>query len=298
MHLNTLDVELTPRTDVSPYNVQTNQTTLDILSLIFDFKIATAWQISRFLSQRDQSKYLYLKLNRMWQAKLLESFKVYTGTRSGMPVYYMLSKDGLKILAEKGIYNLSRLKNYPQAKTLLSWSLFKHEAEVVELASMEIKNRSKNFSITFKGESSSVAHDYMSDKNIEVLTPDYTVFYLVGGLQKRIYSEFERTQKSKPAMLRKIERYIRYLDPEQLEHTTLRFIFQTPSMEESFWLNILSNKANFLQRLRILSTNLLFLNDYKQFLEPIYAAANTVKFFKAGHLAADMSQRIKLFSFL
>jgi hypothetical protein len=271
---------------------------LDILSLIFEFKVATAWQITRFLEQRDQSKYLYLKLNRIWQAGLLESFKIFTGSRAGMPVYYMLSKLGLRLLVEQGIYDALRIKNYPQAKTLLSWSLFRHEAEVVELASMEVKNRSENFTIIFKGETNSLALDFLSDKSVEVLTPDYTVFYGVGEMKKCIYSEFERTVKSKPAMIRKIERYVHYLSPVQLEHTTLRLIFQTPGMEQSFWLNILSNSAQFLQKLRVLSTNLSFLEKHEHFLEPIYASEQTVKLAKHGHLTIDMSQRVKLFSFL
>ena len=298
MYLNTLDVTLTPRTNNKKYNVQINKTTLDILSLIFEFKVATAWQITRFLEQRDQSKYLYLKLNRIWQAGLLESFKIFTGSRAGMPVYYMLSKLGLKLLVEQGLYNPIHIKNYPQAKTLLSWSLFRHEAEIVELASMEVKNRSESFTIIFKGEASSLSHDFMSDKAIEVLTPDYTVFYGVGEMKKYIYSEFERTVKSKPAMLKKIERYVQFLNPEQREHATIRLIFQTPSMEQSFWLNILSNQANFLQKLRVVSTNLSFLERHEQFLEPIYASEETIKLAKHSHLTIDMSQRIKLFSFL
>ncbi len=296
--MNTIDVALTPRTNVQTYPIQINETTMDILSLVFEFKVATAWQITRFLKQRDRVKYFYLKLHRMWQAGLLESFKVYTGVRAGMPVYYMLSKQGLNILKEEGTHDPTRLKNYPQAKTLLSWGLFKHEAQVVELASMEIKNKSQNLSIAFKGEMNSVARDLRSDKNIEVLTPDYTAFYSALGVQECIYSEFERTIKSKGAMLRKIERYTQFLNLEQREHSTIRLIFQTPNMEESFWLNILMGGATFLQKIRVVSTNLSLLETYEQFLEPIYASEKTIKLVRQGRVTIDMSQRVKLFSFL
>lgn len=298
MYLTTLEVTLTPRTDTKPYNLQLNKTTLDILSLIFEFRVATAWQITRFLKQKDLVKYIYRKLHRMWKAGLLESCKVYIGTRAGMPVYYMLSKQGLRILEAQGLYNRSQLKAYPHINTLLSLNLFKHEAQVIELASLEAKNKTDAFTITFKGETNSMAREYLSNKNVEVLTPDYTALYPGVGIEECVYTEFERTQKSKQASLRKIERYVQFLSPEQREHVTLRMIFQTPRMEELFWLNIMANGSSFLQKLRIRSTNLLLLENHEQFLEPVYASENTVQLTKYGRLGIVMGERIKLFSFL
>jgi len=298
MSLNTLDVSLTPREDIKIYNVQLNQNALETMSLIFEFKIATAWQISRFLRQQDRVNYVYLKLRQLWQAGYLESFKIFTGSRSGMPVYYMLSKQGLVALNEYGHYDQNRLENYPQAKKLLSWNLFRHEAEVVELASLEAKNKTQKLKIIFKGEMDSLAREFRSDKNIEVLTPDYTVIYTAFNVTERVYSEYERTSKSLGAMIRKIERYIQFLNSNENIHTTLRFIFQTPQMEQSFWLRLLMNKASFLQKLRIFTTNLTLLGSFEQFLEPIYASEQTVKLEKQGRLIADLSKRIKLFSFL
>jgi hypothetical protein len=298
MYLDTLEVRLTPRTEEDSYNLQLNEAALDILSLVFEFKVLTAWQIARFLGHKDQSKYLYLKLRRVWQAGLLESFKVYTGSRAGMPVYYMLSKRGLKLLAEKGKYHPMLLKSYPQAKTLFSWGIFRHEIQVAELASQEVKNGSKSFAIACKGEASSVAHDFRSEKSVEVFTPDYTVFYRMGGLEKRIYTEFERTSKSTENMGRKIERYLLHLDQKDREHTTLRFIFQNPQMEQAFWRNAFLHQAGFLQKLRVLSTNLNLLSSHEHFLEPIYVSEHTAKLTKEGSLGVDLSERTKLFSFL
>ncbi len=298
MFLNTLDVKLNPRTEIDSYNLKINHSTLEILSLVFEFKVATSWHISRFLTQKDQSKYIYTKLRRMWKAGLLESFKVYSGSLAGIPVFYMISKTGLKILAEEGLYGAEELHAYPQAKTLLSWGLFKHEAQVVELASLEAKNKSKSFNITFKGEVSSGNRDFLSNKYIEVLTPDYTALYQISSVTQSVYSEFERTLKSKEAILRKIERYVQYLTPEARANKTLRFIFQTPQMEQLFWMNVLSNKPELLQKLKVLSTNLTLLHDYKQFLEPIYLSEQTVKLLKDGRLKIDTSERIKLFAFL
>ena len=120
MSFQTLRVKLTPRVGNKPYNVQLNQATLEILSLIFEFKIATIGQIAKFLTQKDQSKYLYVKLHRMWQAELLESFKVSSGSYIGMPTYYMLSKQGLVILINKGIYDKAQIRSYPRIKALFS----------------------------------------------------------------------------------------------------------------------------------------------------------------------------------
>ena len=293
--LNTLEVKLTSRKETSEYNVQINQATLEILSLIFEFKIAASWHVARFLTQQDQSTYLYLKLRRMWQAQLLESFKIFTGSAAGMPVYYMLGKKGLKILGEKDKYSRNQIKNYPKAKTLLAWSLFKHEAQVVEMASLEAKNSSKNIVITFEGEDTSQKHELLSDKNVEALTPDYTVHYKFGEMERIVHSEFERTAKSKEAILKKIERYQKYLPMEQRSTATIRVIFQTEGMEQSFWLNLFLNKPSLLQNLRIYTTHLSLLKDYQDFLKPTYASAKTVKLSKPGRLKVDMSQRIKLF---
>lgn len=298
MYLNTLDVQLTPRTDTKTYNIQINESVLNILSLIFEFKLATSWQISRLLIHKDQNTYIYLKLRRMWQAHLLESFKTYSGSLAGIPVYYMLSKKGLQILQEQGKYNTNQIRNYPKAKTLLAWGLFKHEAQVVELASMEAKNNSEHLSITFKGEDSSQKRELLSDKNVEAFTPDYFVCYTYDQATHFVYSEFERTNKSKEAMLKKIERYYSYLSYEQRKQITLRIIFQTQAMEASFWLNLLLNKPGLLQNLNILTTNLMLIEDYQSFIKPLYATSNTIRLNKEARLKVDIPQRAKLFSFL
>lgn len=297
MYLNTLDVKLTPRTEEDSYNLKINESTLGMLSLILDFKVATSWHISRFLTGKDQSKYIYTKLRRIWKAGLIESFKVYSGSLAGIPVFYMLSKKGLKLLEEEGRYDPESIRTYPHAKSLLSWGLFKHEAQVVELGSLEIKNKSENLLIKITGEAKSLSRDLLSNKNVEVFTPDYTVWYETKNTKQCLYTEFERTMKSKEAMLRKIERYIQYLPLEERDNKTLRFIFQTPSMEELFWLNLISNGSPYLQKLRIITTNLPLLDHHTKFLDDIYLSSHTVKLIKQGLLKIDSSSRIKLFSF-
>ena len=297
MYLNTLDVKLTPRTGIKSYNLRVNDSSLEILRLILEFKLASACHISRFLSGHDQSTYLYLKMRRIWQAKLLESFKVFSGSIAGYSVYYMLSKQGLKLLQERGQCEPGRAKNYPKAKALLSWGLFKHEAQIVELASLESKNKSTDIDIIFKGEESSQSLDFKSNKSIEALTPDYTVVYKKAGAQQKIYTEFERTQKSKQALLDKIQRYLNYLSPEELQKSILRLVFQTPGMEQAFWLNIFTNRPTLL-RLNILTTNLDLISDNLQFLAPVYASESTAKLISGGQLKVRYSQRIKLLSFI
>jgi len=292
------EITLTPRVNVESYNVQMNETSLDMLKLVFEFRTATTWQITRFLKQRDRDSYIYLKLHRMWQAGYLESFKVYTGSLAGVPVYYMLSKRGLQALAEAAHFDLLRLKNYPSIKNIISSGSFKHEAQVAELASLEAFNRSQNLNIAFRGETNSLNREYRSDKNIEVLTPDYTVFYTVGGYTERVYTEFERTKKSHSAMIRKIERYINFLGPDERKNTTIRIIFQTPGMETSFWLNLFLSKPHFAHQLRIMTTHLSLLKSKESFMEPVYVAEDTMTLERQGRVVAKALSRIKLFSFL
>lgn len=143
-----------------------------------------------------------------------------------------------------------------------------------------------------------MAREYLSNKNVEVLTPDYTALYPGVGVEECVYTEFERTQKSKEASLRKIERYVQFLSPEQREHVTLRMIFQTPRMEELFWLMMMTSGSVLLHKLRIRTTNLLLLGNHEQFLEPVYASEKTIQLTKFGRLGIVMGERSKLFSFL
>ena len=295
MYLNTIDVKLTPRTEGSSYNVKINNSALEVLSLILEFRLASNCHITRFLSQKERSRYIYTKLRRMWQGKLLESFKVFSG--SSLTLFYMLSKKGLKVLAEDGQFEPHRLKNYPTTKTLLSWGLFKHEAQIVELASLESLNKSSNLHISFKGEEGSQSQDYISDKQVEALTPDYTAVYKTSQAEHIVYTEFERTKKSNEALLNKIQRYVDFLTPENFGVSTLRLIFQTPGMERSFWLNVFLNRPALL-KINIVTTNLDLVSGAKQFLEPIYASESTVNLNKDGQLKIDIFKRIKLFNFL
>lgn len=296
MFIPKIEIALTPRKDAKPYALDINKNTLDILFLVFEFKIAAMPHIARFLHQPEQSKYLYLKLRRMWQAGLLESLQVSVGSRQrGMPVYYMLSKDGLAVLGERLHLSSVHLKNYPTVASFIASGLFKHEAEIVELASLEAKNHSKNLAISFVGEAASLTREVRSDKRIEVLTPDYVVTYEINGAVHRIYTEYERTNKSPAGMLKKIDRYVRHLNPEDAERTTLRIIFENDNMEASFWLNILLNKPRLLRGLRTVTTNTAYMQISEQFLEPIYATEDVVNLKRDGRVTSDLSERVRLF---
>jgi hypothetical protein len=65
-------------------------------------KLASSCHIARFITGRDQTKYIYRKLRFIWRAGLLESFKVLSGDTYSL--YYMLSKRGLAILLENGLW--------------------------------------------------------------------------------------------------------------------------------------------------------------------------------------------------
>ncbi len=298
MNFNNPNVKLTPRPQGQSYHLHINQSALEVLGLIFEFKLATGWHISRFLTQKDYVQYVYLKLRRMWQAGYLESFKISSESANGIPVYYILSRSGLKVLAEHGLYSESQLSNYPKAKTLFSPHLFKHESAVVELASLEAQNKTKDLDIKFKGELSSQGQNILSDKTVESLTPDYTVYYTHQGQSHCVYSELERTSKSKTAQIKKIERYLDFLSFEQRQAITLRLIFQTAGMEQSFWLNALTNLPR-LHNIRVVTTNIALLHTPDKFLKPIYSSEQTVKLGRfGGRLTVDTSGRVKLFEFL
>lgn len=132
-----LNLILTPRADKDVYSPDLNEATLTILSLIFEFKLATAIHIARFLGQKEVNRYLYMKLRRLWRGGFLESLQLYQGTRLGMPLYYMLSKEGLSIVAQRHHYDKAYLKTYPSPVSFISSGLFQHEVKIVELASLE-----------------------------------------------------------------------------------------------------------------------------------------------------------------
>jgi hypothetical protein len=211
-----LTLTLTPRTEADTYAPDINEATITILSLIFEFKLASAVHIARFLGEEKVSRYLYTKLRRLWQGGLLESLDLHAGTRLGMPRYYMLGKEGLKVLAQHFHWDKIQIKTYPTVASLISSGLFPHEAGIVELASLEAQNDSPTLKITFTGEINSLAREVRSDKRIEVLTPDYTVSYTVNNTKETVYTEFERTNKANALMLRKIERYVNHFGPGEV----------------------------------------------------------------------------------
>ncbi len=262
-----------------------NESAIDILSLLYEFKIATGKQLTRFLEQRDDSKYLYLKLRRMWRAGLLDSFRVYTGASFGIPVYYVLTESGLEALASAKRYSISEVEQYPKLGSLISSSTFKHEAAIVELASLEAKNHSEQLAISFQGEFRSAARDVRSFRDIEIFTPDFTARYSFGTDHRTVYTEFERTPKSKDVMLAKLKRYVHHLDFEEREQTIVRFLFQTPVMEHRFWKIVLKDDPKLYTRLRVMTSNASLISAHQQFLEPIY-------------MSMDLSKRVKLIPFL
>jgi hypothetical protein len=302
--LNSFVPVLTPRKEISHYHlIYTNDSTLKMLRLLFEFKLATGWQLSRFMLGVDKNSYIYKKLGLMWQTGLLESFKVYTKAgRFGAPLYYMLSKQGLEVLYEHGRrYEWEQIKTYPKPQDLLSSPSFWHEEHIVELASLESQNQSKDLTIDFLGEMSSREQDdrYDSTRNytIEALTPDYTVIYTKNGKKYPIYTEYERTRKSHKASLKKIDRYHYYfLYPNENKKYLLRIIFETPGMEEAFWLNLVLHQPSFLN-MNIITTNIDLLYSHKQFLEPVYANKDTAKLTKESKLEAHVVGRVRLMEF-
>lgn len=199
-------------------------------------------------------------------------------------------------------YDWEKLRVYPKPQDLLASASFRHEAQIVELASLESQNQSQDLQLDFLGELSSRGQDdrYDSQRNytIEALTPDYTVIYTINGNKHLIYSEFERTRKTHSASLKKISRYRYYfLTPNQQKQYILRIIFQTPGMEQAFWLNLILNQPS-LSTMNIITTHLGLLSGHQQFLEPVYATYNLAKLTESGKLKVAIPQRVGLFNFL
>ncbi len=295
-----VDMTITERKDTDACTTAVTQNVLDILSVIFEFKIAASWHIARLIFQMDRKKYAYKKLNIIWRAGYIESFRPETGIqRASTPVYYLLSQKGLDALREGKAYTYRQLRRYPQQKTILQKTFFDHDSTIVELASQEAKIASKNLSIRFKGESNSVAHDYRGANNVEVFTPDYTALYAFGDRMLPVFTEFERTPKSKRDILRKVERYLEHLRYDARQTATLRFIFQDDKFEQAFWITILTRKPQSLERMKIMTTHIPMIKTHEHYREPIYASASFTKLTRnEDGLTVDISQRIKLFAFL
>lgn len=294
MFIPKLNLTLIKRTEEDTYTPDINEATLTLLSFIFEFKLASAVHIARFLNQEKVTRYLYTKLRRLWQGGLLESLQVHAGTRLGLPMYYMLSKTGLQILEKHFHWDKLYLKTYPSIGSFLSSGLFQHEAGIVELASLEALCSSPPLTITFRGEMNSLLREVRSDKRIEVLTPDYTVCYTMNETKKLIYTEFERTNKSHYLMMKKVERYVHHLNPGEEKDTILRIIFDNERMEKSFWFTLLLDRPNLLQSLPVMTTNLSLITSPQQFLQPIYSTERSVNLKRDGRVVADLTERVKL----
>lgn len=297
MYLNTLEVKLNQRKSEATKLVEINPKTLSLLKLIFEFKIVTATHMSRFMSGVEESKYLYKKLRQIWLTGILESFNIYSGNRISPTVYYMLSKKGINALIEYNKISKKQSKYYPVAKDLMSTGQFKHEAQIVELASWESKLNRGELNLNFSGELSSQNLSVKDDKTVEALSPDYVVLYERGQNKNLVFTEFERTKKSFQAMQSKIAKYISFFFDKEISQITIRMIFQTPQMEKSFWINTILNQPNAL-RLNILTTNLELIKNENDFLKGIYANESSANLTKNSKLNIEIINRVKLFNFL
>lgn len=287
-------ITISPRTKSNAYNVRLNQTTFDILSSIFEFKLLIIPQLVRLVTPKRNTAYLYRKLHQMWSAGLVEAYKVQASTSFGTPIYYGLGKRGLALLEQHGKYSPVEIAKYPQTKSLLRLDTFAHDIQVAELASMEMLNATPEFNIALKGETSSLAYDWMSDSNVEVFTPDYTAIYAKEDHRTTVYTEFERTPKSKEALFRKIKRYLLHLEHGERKNIVIRFIFQTPSMERNFWLTMILDSPSLLRSLPLVTTNLTCIADHAGLLAPIYATHESVQLVRRGKVDVDLSRRVKL----
>jgi len=298
---------LSPRTELSQYHLLFNDSTIKILKLLYEFKLATGWQLCRFMLQQDKNSYIYKKVNLMWQTGLLDSFKVYVHAgRFGNPLYYTLSKQGLDALHEFAHYEPGWLKGYPKPAEMLSLPNFPHEARIVELASQESINqpKDKRFTIDFFGEMMSKGRDYINDKIVEAFSPDYTVIYTFtkSGQEIRLHTEYERTRKSYRAILDKLNRYHNYFsypnNKDDKKEFVIRFIFQTPGMERGFWLNLILNAPS-RSSMKIITTNLALITGSKDFTQTIYANYQAINLVKNPKLnvVIPYAKRLRLVEF-
>jgi len=288
------------------YHIQYNESTIKILSLIFEWKLTTSTHIAKFFGKEDRDKHIYAKLRRMWQGGLLESFKVFEGSYIAMPMYYTLSKQGLKLLQEngRGLYDKQLVRKYPDKETYLSLIFFKHECMVVELASLESQVANERLAIKFRGEAQSSAHDRRYDSNrdynIEVFTPDYSVQYKIDEhVLPIMFTEYERTPKSKANMLRKLERYFLFFRWDERKDYILRIIFETEGMERAFWKVTLTahdtnSTGSSVRNLRIITTNLSLITVSKDFLTEIYATRESLTYNRETK-KLEIAVRIKMF---
>lgn len=299
---NTLEVNLRERKGTpTRSHLYITENDIRILRYVFEFGLATGTHISRFLKATEDDNYLRRRLRDLWHHGYLESFKVYAGSISGMPVYYILGKEGASFLLEEGIYPYQDIKGSGYTRKLLSMGGFRHESRIIDLASWEAMNVKDDLEIKFKGEKGVSKFERIAEKVVEILTPDYgTVYIKPGNLPIEILTEYERSYKSNRVKVEKVKRYLDYKRNYKDFDPTIRFIFLNEGIELSFWDAVMKNYPNAFGTLRFLSTNLSHIKDNSSFTAPIYLELSNIKLAK-GRRLKDLQgklERTKLLKFM
>lgn len=271
---------------------------LEILSYIFEFKLATACHLSRFVRHMEYDEHLAAALSVMWRGGYL----VRTMAQAGNPVrrhaFYLLARDGLAELRDAGLHPMEHLERYPRAEPFLASANLRHEVAITELSSMESLIAEPGLSLDFSGELSSLGHERKSGYAVEVFTPDYVVRYAAGNKEYPVYTEYERTRKSPEVLVKKMEHYAYRLQRDERGAAVVRCIFETADMEGVFWSALLARMPQLLGQLRVMTTNLGLIEESRDFLMPIYASGTNVRLGDDRRAHIDPAARAKLFPFL
>lgn len=266
-------LERRPEGVVAP-RYRLNESVVQILKLINDFKLLQNMHIARFVSGREKDANLARKLRTLWLDGMVERFKVYSGSIAEMKYYYILSKKGADFLRELGKYEDTRIqsKKFSKGKEI-NWNLFGHDSWVADLASFESLLRSDELEIDFLGELACVEYEEVAGKVKEALSPDYLTIFTHRGDEYHVYTEFERTHKSHEKKLRKLNAYANFFGKHGLTDT-IRFVFLNEKMEFNFWASLMKKNPAVLVGLNIYSTNLERIQEVEDLKEPVYIRVN------------------------
>lgn len=267
--LNTAGVVFEKREDEAPNFVITDYD-LKLLKLVNEFRLATTYQLSRFVKQKESNIYLYRRLKTLWLNKVFERFKVYQGSLAGMPYYYVLGSAGINLLKQLPDYDNDKIKGHKHSTRIINWQNFMHNSMLTEIASHEaMLNSQDSVKVMFKGELGSIVYDEDHPKRFELIAPDFMSLYVSGKHGFVIYSEFERTYKANAKKKKKIKNYQDYLEGREGKHY-VRFIFPTEKMELGYWTHLLKNEPSLIKSLNLVSTNLETIQNGESFADKIY----------------------------
>ena len=297
---NSIDIKLEKRPEVISKTIKPTQQNLRILYFIFDFHTLTATQLARFTQKKiEPTRQLYRILRKMWLADIVDRIPILLEYNSNPEKFYCISKNGINYLIEHLTkeYQHIKVSQIKHSRSYIRMTFMKHVYGVAEIASLEklAMNFQKNIEIKFMGSLTTKEHRTLNKKRVEVISPDFFSQYKTENKIIQIFTEYERSIKSKQYKIKKIEHYYEFLKKKNFTQT-LRFVFPTHTLEKNFWTYFIRVKPEYFNYINTISTNLEILKEPKNFFENIYLKVHRDTIFlrkQGGYETIDSSKIVR-----